>query len=199
VDLTLNARLNNGLVVQGGVSTGRSFKDNCEIAAQLPEVLGTLPMEFCSQKQPFQTQVKGFGAYTVPRVDVQLSATWQNIPGVAILANYDAPNAVIAPILGRPLAGGAATQTVSLLNAIVRVQGATQPISLSGDRLNQIDLRVAKLLRFGTTRILGGLDLFNALNSNVVTAQNATFGPRWLTPTGILQARLIKVSAQLDF
>jgi hypothetical protein len=199
VDLTLNARLNNGLVVQGGVSTGRSFKDNCEVAAKLPEVLGTLPMEFCYQKQPFQTQVKGFGAYTVPRVDVQLSATWQNIPGVTILANYDAPNAVVAPILGRPLAGGAATQTVSLLNAIARVQGATQPISLSGDRLNQIDFRVAKLLRFGTTRTLVGLDLFNALNSNVVTAQNNTFGPRWLTPTGILQARLIKVSVQLDF
>lgn len=199
VDVMLNARLSNGMVVQGGVSTGRTLRDNCEVAAKLPEVLGTTPMEFCRQEQPFLTQVKGFGAYTIPRVDVQVSATWQNIPGVAILANYDAPNGVVAPVLGRNLAGGAANQTVSLLNAIVRTQGANQSVSLAGERLNQADFRVAKLLRFGRTRTLVGLDLFNALNSNVVVSQNNTFGPRWLTPTGILQARLVKVSAQFDF
>jgi hypothetical protein len=43
------------------------------------------------------------------------------------------------------------------------------------------------------------LDLFNALNSSAVTGQVNTYGARWLTPTGIIQARLVKVSAQLDF
>jgi hypothetical protein len=203
MDLTVNARLQNGFVVQGGVSTGRSLKDNCEVAAKLPEILvvgtASVPMEFCRQEQPFQTQVKGFASYTIPRADVQVSGTWQNIPGVAILANYDAPNAIVAPLLGRPLAGSAANQQVSLVNAIVRTQGANQPITLAGDRLNQMDFRVAKLLTFGRTRTLVGLDLFNALNSNVVVSQNNTFGSRWLTPTGILQARLVKISAQFDF
>ena len=206
MDLTLNARLPNGAVAQGGLSTGRWLKDNCEVAAKVPEILTVdnvaLPLEFCRQEQPFQTQAKFLGSYTIPRVDVQVSATWQNIPGPAIQASYTVPNAVIAPILGRNLAGGAANQTVSLVNFISRAGGntpITAPVDLAGERLNQVDFRVAKLLRFGRTRTLVGLDLFNALNSNVVVSQNNTFGPRWLTPTSILTARLVKVSMQLDF
>jgi hypothetical protein len=202
VDLTLNARLPDGAVVQGGLSTGHWLKDNCEVAAKLPEVLGTLPLEFCRQEQPFQTQAKFLGAYTIPRVDVQVSATWQNIPGPTVQANYTVPNAVIAPILGRNLAGNAANQTVSLVRFVSQAGGNTPiigPVDLAGERLNQVDFRVAKLLTFGRTRTLVGLDLFNALNSSVVTSQNNTFGPRWLTPAGILQARLVKVSVQLDF
>jgi hypothetical protein len=119
-----------------------------------------------------------------------------------IQANYIVPNAVIAPILGRNLAGNAANQTVGLLNFISQAGGntpVTQPIDLAGERLNQIDFRVAKLLRFGPTRTLVGLDLFNALNSSWIVSRNNTFGPRWQTPTGILQARLVKMSAQVDF
>src|SRR5207245_11043555 len=80
MDFTLNARLPNGMVVQGGVSTGRWLKDNCEVAAKVPEVLTvenvTLPMEFCRLEQPFQPPATFLGSYTVPRVDVQVSGTW---------------------------------------------------------------------------------------------------------------------------
>jgi hypothetical protein len=202
VDVTLNARLPNGVVAQGGLSTGSWLKDNCEVAPKLPEILGAMPMEFCRQDQPFQTQAKGFASYTVPRIDLQVGATWQNIPGPVIQANYIVPNAAIAPILGRNLAGNAANQTVGLLNFISQLGGntpVTTPVDLAGDRLNQIDFRVAKLLRFGRTRTLVGVDLFNALNSSAITSFLPTYGPRWLTPTGIIQARIVKVSAQLDF
>jgi hypothetical protein len=133
---------------------------------------------------------------------VQVSATWQNIPGPTIQASYTVPNAVIAPILGRNLAGNAANQTVSLVRYVSQAGGNTPitgPVDLAGERLNQIDFRVAKVLTFGRARTLVGLDLFNALNSSVVVSQNNTFGPRWLTPTGILTARLAKISAQVDF
>jgi hypothetical protein len=202
IDFTVNARPSNGAVLQGGVSTGSFLKDKCEVAAQLPEVLvianASVPMEYCRQEQPFQTQVKGFGSYTIPRIDVQVSATWQNIPGSAILANYNVPNSVVAPILGRNLAGNAANQTVGLLN-FVTGPGGNLPVSLAGERLNQIDFRVGKLLKFGRTRTLVGLDLFNALNSNVVQTVNTTYGSAWLTPTQILQPRFAKISAQFDF
>ncbi len=186
------------------ISSPSEFIDSCDVAAQVPEILGTLPMEYCRREQPYQTQVKGFASYTVPRIDVQLSATLQNIPGPGILAEYAAPNAVIAPILGRNLAGGSANQTVSLLNSTVSLLNSLQrsgaaPVSLVGERLTQVDLRVAKLLRLGGTRTLVGLDLFNAFNSSAVIGQNNTFGPRWQTPTAIIQARLLKISAQLDF
>ena len=41
-----------------------------------------------------------------------------------------------------------------------------EPGSRYGDRINQLDFRVAKLLRFGGKRTMLALDLYNALNSN---------------------------------
>jgi hypothetical protein len=45
------------------------------------------------------------------------------------------------------------------------------------------------------------VDLFNALNSNVVQTYNATYIPTgsWRTPLQILAPRFAKVSAQIDF
>ena len=44
------------------------------------------------------------------------------------------------------------------------------------------------------------LDIFNALNSNAVLAQNNAFGGTpWRTPQAIMQARLLKISGVFDF
>jgi hypothetical protein len=200
MDVSVDARPRNGVVLQGGVSMGRTLLDNCEVAAKLPEILGTLPMEFCRQQQPLLTQAKFLGTYTIPRVDVQVSGTWQNIPGPVIQANYNVPNAVVASLIGRNLAGNTANQTVSLVNVIAAAPGGNPlPVSISADRINQVDFRLAKLLRFGRRKTVIGLDLYNALNSSAVLEQNTTFGPAWLTPGAILAARLAKIGVQLDF
>jgi hypothetical protein len=67
------------------------------------------------------------------------------------------------------------------------------------DRINQIDLRVAKNIRFGRTRANVGVDIYNAMNSSVVQNSNQTYGTSWLTPTLVMPARFAKVSAQIDF
>ena len=74
-----------------------------------------------------------------------------------------------------------------------------EPGTLYGDRVNQLDFRVAKVLSYGRTRTNVSVDLYNALNANPITAYNQTFGPAWLTPTSILTARFVKISGQLDF
>ena len=56
--------------------------------------------------------------------------------------------------LGRPLSGGAPNVTVNLI----------EPGVLWGDRVNVIDLRVAKILRFGRTRTNVGVDVYNLFN-----------------------------------
>ncbi len=73
-------------------------------------------------------------------------------------------------------------------------------------RLNQIDIRVAKILRFGRTRTTVGFDVYNLLNTDVVTGQNNTYTPVpwqarriWQVPNLILQARFVKFSIQVDF
>ena len=184
-DFTINARLAD-VTVQGGVSTGRASRDDCEVR----RALGT-GLTYCDAKEAFQTQIKLLGAYTIPRVDVQVAATLQNIPGQAIEASWAAPNAVIAPLLGRPLSGGAANTTLSLL----------PPNRYFSDRTNQVDVRLAKILRFGGTRSQIALDFFNALNSNTIQTYNNNYLPTgaWRVPQGILPPRVIRVSGQFDF
>ena len=43
------------------------------------------------------------------------------------------------------------------------------------------------------------MDLYNMLNANPVLAQNNSFGPSWQRPLQMLQGRLIKFGAQLNF
>ena len=114
VDLTLNARLKQGVTLQGGLSTGRTVTDNCAVLAQVPEA-GPTAIPYCHVETNFLTQLKALGSYVVPKVEVQIAGTFQSLPGPAIAANYVAPNAAVAPSLGRNLSGGAPNVTVNLI------------------------------------------------------------------------------------
>jgi hypothetical protein len=190
------------LLVRGGVSAGRTSADLCDVAAQLPEVLGTATMTVggrsipwslsqCHMDSAILTQAKVMARYVVPRLDLQLAGTLQSAPGPELQANYVAPNAVVQPSLGRPLSGGANT-TVTLI----------APGSVYGDRVNQLDVRVGKLLRFRGSRTAINLDVYNLLNASPITALNLNYagsGAGWLQPQAILPARLFKVSAHFEF
>ena len=168
LDINVNARTSNGIQLQGGVSTGRTSTNNCEVIAQVPEALfgatsflvgnagSWLSSEWCDIQQPFLTQVRGMGAYTIPKIEVQVSATFQSKPGTQLAANNNVPSAVAAITLGRPLSGNAANTTVNIV----------EPGKLYGDRINQLDFRVAKILRFGRTRTQLGMDVYNLTNSS---------------------------------
>ena len=114
--------------------------------------------------------------------------------GGELAANWAAPNSATVG-LNRAFAGtGGQTVTVNLV----------EPGTLHGDRVNQIDLRFAKILRFGRTRTNVGVDVYNLTNSAAVLTYNETYVPGqavggWLTPTSVLQARFVKFSAQIDF
>jgi hypothetical protein len=62
----------------------------------LPEI--SLLNPYCRTELPFQTQFKGLGAYTIPVIDVQLSGTFQSLPGGLLAANYAAPNAAVVRV-----------------------------------------------------------------------------------------------------
>ena len=67
-----------------------------------------------------------------------------------------------------------------------------------GPRLNQVDLRIGKIIRVANTRSTLGVDLFNILNNDTVTQVSGTYAT-WLAPQGIIAPRLLKVSLTLDF
>ena len=194
VEVNVTARVRGGLTFQGGTSTGRRIDDSCEIRAAVPEIaLGAQNSinPYCLQEPPFLTDLKALGSYTIPKIDVQVSGTLQSIPGDPLNANYQVSSATAALSLGRPLSGNVQFVQVNLV----------EPGEVLGDRINQLDIRVGKILRFRNVRTQISVDLYNALNANPIESYNQAFiaGGAWLTPTGILTARFAKITAQVDF
>jgi hypothetical protein len=156
-----------------------------------PLLVSALAVVLCSQGCGGPEGVEE--AIETVRSEYKTFGTWASIPGDSLRADYIATNAVIAAgpqPLGRPLTG-AATVSVNLL----------APATMWGARRNNIDLRLAKILRFGSTRTQVGVDVFNVLNADTVTNYNFGFVPggSWLTPTAIVPARYARISAQFDF
>jgi hypothetical protein len=204
VDVNVNARLQHGILVSGGFNVGHEVSDNCYLANlpnvsnqsanAIPQIPGVLTQAarpgFCHVAPPWQPQVKAFVTYPLPWWGVRTSATYQSLPGPEIDASYVATNAQIAPSLGRNLSAGAAgTATIDLI-----------PFgTVFGDRLHQVDFRLAKSVVVGRARISPSLDLYNLFNASTILGINTRYGPAWLTPTQILPGHLFKFGAQVDF
>jgi hypothetical protein len=205
-DVSVNARLRNGLQLQGGTSTGEQVIDSCGVRAALPEQVSTgassqggIPYDpanpYCYVAPGITTRWTAAGTYTVPKVDVQLAASFTSSPGVPLRADWQVPSAVAALSLGRPLSGNAPNVSVNLL----------APDQMQTDRVNILDFRVGKVLRFGGNRALIALDLYNAPNLDTVLnyAVNnvVTYVPngRWQVPVTVLTARTAKITVQYDF
>jgi hypothetical protein len=213
VDFTLNARLRQGLNFQVGTSTGRSNVNSCTPDAVIDDSRAGGPLSTatqtnikdlrnCRDVDPFQTTLRGLTSYTVPKVDVLVSATLRSQPPVERVATWQVPNTVIQSITGRLPPGGLAT-------------GNTQIAILDNDhrlyadnRRTQIDMRFAKIFRFGSRRANVGLDLGNLLNTNYPTtyedtyqysAGNTALGGTWNNPTAIYTPRFVRWNVTVDY
>jgi hypothetical protein len=206
-DFTATARLPNGLTVQGGTSTGRAVRNNCDVTRALPELLGTARVDSCDVTEKWSTSFKGLASYTVPKIDVLVSASIRSLEaapgggvatnGLSLAANYVVPNTVIVQSLGRLPANALATgtTTVNLLNP---------GLLYTLNRINLVDMRFAKIIRFAGRRMDVGIDLYNLFNSNVTTSYQQTYeqrtdGAAWLTPTAIAAPRLARLNLTLNF
>jgi hypothetical protein len=196
VDVVVNARPRADMLVQMGVSTGKTTEDNCAITERLPELnagANMRPLQFCHRETPWITQVKGYAVYSVPKVGMQVSGTFRSTNETSINANFTATNAYIAAngTLGRLLSGTTGPNdniTVALL----------EPDTRYLDRRHELDLRFGKTLRYRGSRAVVSVDLYNTLNSNALLSVNQTYAS-WMAPTSILNARVVKFSVQYDF
>ena len=115
----------------------------------------------------------------MPKVDVLVSAIFRSqanaqpsgtavgTNGASRSATYRMNAAQFLAATGRPLATGLATQDVDLL----------LPGAVYGDRINVVDMRFAKVLRFGKTKANMGMDLYNLLNTNTPTTYETVYDP----------------------
>jgi hypothetical protein len=207
IDMTVNARTNNNLTLQGGFTTGAGTRDQCDVWAAVPEVMTVLGVnqrvDACRIEEPWLWNWRGLVTYVVPKVDVQVSGIMRsqaniqstNDPassGLSQQAQYFESNAAVLAALGRPIAGGATTTTLDLAKL-----GQVYP-----DRLNTVDMRFTKILRFGRTRTNVGVDLYNLFNANTGTTFNQNYGTdgsTYLRPNAILNPRYVRFNLTLDF
>jgi hypothetical protein len=228
LDITVNARL-RAVTIQGGTSSGNVVEDSCGVVAKHPEVyifgpwggtdgfldtflggVGQWPQSSCHRESGWQTNLKGLATYTVPGIDVLLSGTFRSLPypgnefpsvqsqslgGQATALFFGIPG-VDSTNLGRPLSSGI---PVEFLNIV-------KPGATYGDRLNAIDLRFGKILKYGNTKTSINFDVYNLLNGSTTEVYQRTYtapstSPRstYLDPLSIMSARFFKISAQFDF
>ena len=118
--------------------------------------VGSTPTAYCHVASGFLTDFRGLSSYQIPKVDVEIGVTFQTKPGARLAANYAVPASVIAQSLGRAPAGNVANVTVNLI----------EPGTLYGDRINELDLRIAKVLKFGGMKARAQVDFYNLTNSS---------------------------------
>src|SRR5437867_1670405 len=211
VDVTVDARVRR-LLLQGGLSVGKTAVDECDLVGAAPNVLfrgsgvERIPNSYCENitvssvatgsvlggsTTPYQAQVKLLGSYQLP-YEIQVAATYQTFPGIQRIANVTFPRSAIEPSLGRPL-----SQTSSVQVNVI------PPGTMFADRLHQLDLRATKLFKVGGTRLRANLDVYNAVNDNTGLNYRTAFNPAdplaWEAPRVVLPARSAKVSFQFDF
>jgi len=220
VDFNVNARLRGGFTGSFGTTTGRAVVDNCAIATKYNQVNANTNVAAgpdprgCHSVDPFQTQVRGLASYVIPKVDVLVAATIRSQPPVQLglatgtvagggnSAQWVVPNSLVVAALGHLPVGATATgtTTIQIADNVNRVY--------ADSRRTQLDMRFAKVLRFGRTRSDIGLDLNNLLNTNYATGFNTQYqysvgntaqGGTWGNPTSIYTARFMRINYTLDF
>ena len=123
-------------------------------------------------------------------------------PALERVATWQVPNTVIQSIVGRLPPGGLATgnTNIEILDNDHRLY--------ADNRRTQIDMRFAKILRFGQRRLDVGVDLGNLLNTNYATTYENTYqysvgntatGGTWNNPTAIYTPRFVRWNLTVDF
>jgi carboxypeptidase family protein len=228
VDVTVNARLRD-VTLQGGTSSGNVVEDSCGVVSNHPEYyifgpwggtggfldtflggLGQWPQQFCHRESGWQTNLKALATYTVPKADVLISGTFRSLPYAGnefpSIQSQSLNGQVLSfniPFIGlvdpnmklnRPFGSGQAVEFFNLVD----------PGKLYGDRLNAVDLRFGKILKYDKTRTQISLDVYNLFNSNTTEVYQRSYSPpgagsTYLSPLSIMSARFFKITAQFDF
>jgi hypothetical protein len=197
--LTFDARLPSGVVMGGGLDTGRTVEDKCFVIDSPQALL------HCRQVRGWDatTQFKFHGSLPLPG-DVILSGTFQNSPAALnsdrrrgyIMADRAYTRAEIGPIGPEGRALATSTHLVPLI----------EPFTEYSPRRTQVDIRLTKLFQLGGARRFDvSMDVYNLLNASNVFSVNGRYGPAWLTPqtshfgSAIMDGRLFAFNGRFSF
>ncbi|MEQ1908141.1 MAG: TonB-dependent receptor [Vicinamibacterales bacterium] len=176
-EVSFSARLPKGGNLFGGWSTDRTVATTC--AGNDPNTF-----RYCDQTAldiPFRHDFKFNGSYPLP-FKISIGASLQSYAGL--------PLSVLWAVPANLFPGG-------------RTQSVTVNLVPPGDkylnRWTQLDLSAHKRFKIGRYDIDTALDMYNALNSNVVLQENQNYGTSLGQPQQVLQGRLLRISNQIKF
>ena len=177
VDVNATARLGGPHPADGDDHRPRRTGHLRLCGARARSSQGSNAADACDVTEPWLTSFRGLASYRIPKIDVLASTTIRSAKtnasenasnGSSLSANYQMPNSVVQTLLGRLPAGASAAQTTT-----VNLLAPSELYPL--ERRTEVDIRVAKILRFGGTRLDVGVDLYNLFNSNTTTAYQQTY------------------------
>jgi hypothetical protein len=219
IDTTFALRTWRGLRVSGGTSTGRAVRDTCFTTIDVPNVRGRDENYGCHNRPQLTTNVRATASYVVPWVDVLVGAVYQYRPGLQLNASLQVPSEAAVWEPGSVHRQGTLFNT---LGGVTSVQGQPilQPGDLYGESLQMWDFKLAKNVRFASTRLALGIDVYNLFNVDTALAyvpQYTAFrladgtwvedNPntptvevnRWGEVRSIVSPRNLKLTLQFDF
>lgn len=176
-DIALTSRFGQGGTLIAGFSSGLTRNRTCQVDD--PNNL-----RYCDQGDLRIRPDRNFklsGTYPLP-YGFTASAVFQSVPGLPRNVTWVVTRAQVP--------------TLALSSVIV-------PLTAAGElflpRMNQLDLKFGRTFRYRTWRIQPQLGIFNATNTATVLAQNNSFGPTLDRVQAILDGRVVRLSAQIDF
>jgi len=195
IEATANGRFGAGTTLYGGFTMGGASQNLCDVVDPNNTVTtpsattGATGLRYCERSEKWRPQFKLGGARLMP-FDIQLSGTYVAFPGNGLPIFYNVSRTTFRNATGVTL-----TQT----QVVVPLDDPSRP-----DRYlpvqQQLDLRLAKILRFGGGKRLNiNVDIFNALNFNTVQGEVLAFGSRLGLFTSQLPGRLIQFGGQVYF
>jgi hypothetical protein len=216
-EFTFNARLPHGGTLFGGTTTEKTLAVMCDEPSNPNNLL------YCDQRQsgiPFTTSFKLAGSYPLPwgfQVSAALQAMAGQPQGTAALgstpqnsATNTTPSGISTRWLITPTTRYAANcqgpcTPGALVDPGMTLASMSIPLVAPGteffDRLNQLDVTVSKVFRFGRTRLEPEAALFNALNAASVSAvRSQNFGTTsYQQPSTILQGRFLRIGVKMKW
>ena len=195
--MSFQARIRNGSTVFGGWTAERNVSTFCE-ADDDPNGISTpaIPTDlyigeqigtggrFCDQSAfavPLRHEFKLAGNYPLP-FGIEFGSIIQSYPGPQRVITWT-PAASLFP-------GGRTNSETIILN---------RPGSLYQPRFTQVDVNLKKTFRFGHKTLSGQVDVFNALNANVVWTTNDAIGASLGQVQSIQPGRMPRLALQLRF
>ncbi|HUR36133.1 MAG TPA: TonB-dependent receptor [Vicinamibacterales bacterium] len=203
-EFTMNSRLPGGVTIFGGAAIERNLTVTCD------EPDNPNFDRYCDQRTtdvPFTAQFKLAGSYPLPWLGIQLGGTFQSYPGalVGTTSQLSGTTWLITPTTRYAADCKGGCTPGALVFPTLSEASLTVPLRPYGteflDRLNQLDLRGAKVFKLGRYRLEGQLEVFNVLNSDAaLTVRGTNYGTAaYQQASGAVQGRITRVGAQLKW